>query len=393
MNRKKVWIFAWHVLAFTVGPLWQFIVLYYQEQGFTGMQIGLLVGLTPLIMSFSAPLAAGLADATGRHRLVMGLGLLLGAAAISSVPLTHSFVTTALLVFMLVVCMAPTQVLGTSAAMHMLGDEKASYGRIRLGGTIGYAVSAITAGALVERLGLAPALWGGGAMLLLTLLVSQKLAYQRSEQGAPWRSGVRTLLRDVRWILFLGAAFAGGVVWIVVSGYMLPYMSALGAPQSVMGLAVTLGVVAEIPVFFYGDRLLRGFGAYGLLMLALVVSGARLLALGAANSVPLVLVLQFFGGLTFPAMWLAGTLYAEEHAPPGLSATAQGLFGAMINGFGAAAGGFAGGLLLERLGARGMFLALGVAALALTAAVALAWRRLHAARAAPSGTLEAGVGD
>jgi MFS family permease len=64
--------------------------------------------------------------------------------------------------------------------------------------------------------------------------------------------------------------------------------------------------------------------------------------------------------MVFPAMWLAGVAYADENAPAGMKSTAQGLFGSMTFGFGAAFSGFVGGLLLESIGGRGMFLVFGI---------------------------------
>ena len=78
------------------------------------------------------------------------------------------------------------------------------------------------------------------------------------------------------------------------------------------------------------------------------------------NNLFLAIVLQGLGGVMFPALWSAGVAYADENAPSGLKATAQGLFGAMTFGFGAAFSGFVGGLLLESIGGRGMFFVFGI---------------------------------
>ncbi|HSB65870.1 MAG TPA: hypothetical protein VLD65_04780, partial [Anaerolineales bacterium] len=56
----------------------------------------------------------------------------------------------------------------------------------------------------------------------------------------------------------------------------------------------------------------------------------------------------------------AGVAYANEISPEGMKSTAQGLFGSMLSGFGAAIGGLASGLLMGSLGGRGLFFSAGV---------------------------------
>ena len=105
---------------------------------------------------------------------------------------------------------------------------------------------------------------------------------------------------------------------------------------------------------FFGNRLLKYFKAYPLFLLALALMGLRVVLQYFAASPLQAILIQTSLGATFPAMWIAGVAFADEHAPAGMSASAQGLFNAVLFGVGTALGGFAGGALLESLGARGL---------------------------------------
>jgi PPP family 3-phenylpropionic acid transporter len=276
---------------------------------------------------------------------------------------------------------APVSSFADSATMFMLVDKKEMYGRVRLGGTFGFGLAAPIAGRLVQNYGLKLAFWGGATLMFLAFVVSPKLVYRQSKAGAATGGSVLTLLKNRRWVFFLAVAFAGGLTLAVTNNYLFPYLKELGANETTMGLALAIGTIGEIPVLFFGNQLIQRLKPYGLLMLAMVVSGIRLLLLAASSTPNLVMLLQLFAGLTFPAMWVAGVSYADDNAPAGMGATAQGLFGAMVFGFGMAMGGFLGGLLLANLGGQGMYLVVGVIVLAI---VALSWigERLLAERPA-----------
>jgi len=375
---NKVWPFSLNFLIFAaVAFISPFLVLYYQSLGFSGTQIGLLAGLTPLVTMVSAPFWTGLADQTRRYRLIMSATLGLSIAILIVVPGVSAFVPILLLIVLFNAFYSPVSSFTDSATMFMLGDKKDLYGRVRLGGTFGFGIAAIIAGVYVQNYGIRYAFWGGALFLFLALLVSQKLAFSQAHTGVAIKQGLRTLLVDRRWILFLTLALAGGFALAANNSYFLPYMKELGTAESLMGLALTIGVLSEIPVLFFGNRLLERFTANGLLLLAMIITGARLVVLAIVRTPEAALLLQLINGLAFPAMWIAGVAYADQYAPPGMRATAQGLFGAMVFGLGMALGGFIGGPILESWGGQAVFLIYGIVVLIVVTMVALLQQRWH----------------
>ncbi len=386
---KNIWPFALYFWQFAgVAFASPFVVLYFQDLGFSGPQIGLLIGLSPLVVLVSAPLWTGLADATRRHRLVLSLTLLGSGLAVAAFPFLRAFLPVLILMASYSIVNAAIPPLSDNATLQMLGDNRDMYGRQRLGGTVGYALAAPIAGQLVQRYGLAAAFWGCTVMYLCAFFTSQKLWSRLKPQStaapvhdqAVVRGGVRLLMTNPRWLLFLVAAFAGGLAAAAMNSYLFPYLRELGASQTTMGFALTLGTVLEVPMLFFGNRLLRWLKAYPLFLAAVSVYAGRMLLMAAATTPIQALLIQLLNGMTFPVMWLAGVAFANESAPPGLGATAQGLFSAAVFGVGSAAGGFAGGTLLVSAGAHTLFLVFGLVVSALVLLVALAGRLLPSAK-------------
>lgn len=358
---KRIWPFTFYFLYFAaISSLMPFLVLFYQGLGFSGAQIGLLTGIPPLITLIAAPYWTGLADSNHWHKFVMGFGIALNVLVVLLLPAATSFIVVFGLIILFNTFISPVPSLADSATMNMLGKERAMYGRIRLGGTIGWGVFAPIAGALVDHFGLKIGFWSFSVLMLMNLFVSQKFVHGSHEPGGKDQRGIRVLLTSRRWIHFLFLALLGGIGAFSAASYLFPYMAELDASESMMGIASAVATLTEIPVFFFGNRLVKKFGSYSLLILALVMFGIRSVLYGLVSTPFMVLIVQLFGGTIFPILWVAGVSYADEHAPANMKSSAQGLFGAMMFGFGSAVTGFVGGLLLGSIGGRGMFLVFGI---------------------------------
>src|SRR5215510_9887237 len=276
--------FTFNVLYFAgfaaIGP---FIVLYYQQLGFSGAQISLLAGLPPLLTIFFSPFWTNLADSTHRHKLIISLGMAVIVAVSVSFPFLHTFAMVMVVVLLFNVFVAPLSSFADSATISMLGEEKNLYGRIRLGGTIGWGLAAPIVGALMKRYGLNMAFWSCALVMALALLVSQGFSFNQSTETKS-QGNIRDLLVSRRWIIFLALAFFGGIAFASTAAYFAPYMKELGGNELHVGIALAIATLTELPVFFFGDRLLKRFKSYGLLIFALIITGIRALLFAAASA-------------------------------------------------------------------------------------------------------------
>jgi PPP family 3-phenylpropionic acid transporter len=374
---NKFWLFCFNLLYYGSSAfLLPFLVLYYQSLSFSGLEIGIITGVTPLIYLVSAPFFTNLADSTGWHRRIMIFCLLIVVTAIALLPFAETFILVFALIIGLYVFLGPVVPLVDSATLYMLGDEKDMYGRVRLGGSIGWAIAAIVAGSVVQAYGLNAAFWGSALLLSVPFFISWILVFQPTKRSDTEKASVMSLLKNPLWIRFLAIAFVAGLAFSMSNNYFFVYMNDLGTPESMMGIALSIGTIIEIPTLFFGNRLLKNREPYHLLIAGLCLTGFRLCLLGLVSNFWLILLIQPLGGLAYIVIWLAGVAYANEHTPENLSSTAQGLFSAMIFGIGSAAGGLLGGLLLETMRVQSIYLLLGIGVFIAVLVINLMWRLL-----------------
>jgi len=374
---KKIWPFSFYFFYFAaIATLLPYLVLYYEELGLSGRQMGFLTALPPLITLVSAPLWTGVADSTHRHRLVLSLSLLGCILAILAVSTVSAYWALLPLVILFAFAIAPAGPLADTATMNMLGDDKDKYGRVRIGGSFGWGVASILAGVVIERTSLHSSFYMFSILMSITLAVGLKLVFPRVISRVSVQHGLITLLRKPRWVLFLSMAFVGGIGLAVVNTYLFYYMGELGSSKTFMWIGMVIATLSEMPVLFFSNRLIKRFNSYGLLVIGLAATGIRLLLFAMVNMPIGIIFVQLMSGLTFPLIWVAGVTYANNHAPVGMNATAQGVFGSVLMGFGAATGNFLGGFLIDSHGAQFMYMFFGILVLVSLFVFTLIDRRL-----------------
>lgn len=353
---SKVFYFCYFA---AIAALLPYLALYYDAIGLNGRQIGLLASLSPLVTLVAAPFWGSLADASQRYKLILSLVMLGAIGVVMLLSVTTAFLLLIGLVVLYAAIGAPIVPLTDSAVMGLLAERKGDYGKQRLWGAVGWGASAPLIGRLIESYGQRWSFWGFAIMLGAGLLVVQRIPFRRVETRAPFWQGAQALLANRHWLLFLSLVFAGGMGLATINNFLLLHMQDLGASQTLMGFTMTTATLSELPMYFYADRLLARWRARGLLVFALLAFVVRAALLSFILQPWWILVIQLLHGATFSSILVSGVSYADQIAPPGMSATAQGLFSSVLMGLGASAGALLGGFLFEALGGAGMYFWMG----------------------------------
>lgn len=385
-NRPIFLLKAYYFLFFAAAAsLFPFLVLFYEQLGLSGRQIGVLTAIPPLASLFAASFWGGVADATQQHHrlLVMAMiGTMVSAVVILS---SITFLGLAIGVLLFAFLGAPVMPLIDSSALECLGERKNQYGKLRLWGAIGWGVAAPVVGWLVEQFGLNWSFYNYILFMFIGLLIACCLPITRASIGRAFWSGFHLLMGNRSWLLFLTIIFLSGVGSSLVHNYLFLYMNTLGASTTLMGLALTVATLSELLVFSSSDRLLERWGTRNLLALSILALAIRLLAYSFIQMPWLVLPVQLLHGFTFSARWAAGVDYANRIAPPGMGATAQGIFSGISMGLAAAVGGLMGGWLYESVGFSEMYRWVGLGMLTVFVFYVIAGRSWLAIKPVPVG--------
>lgn len=356
IDRQLIAPKAFYFLFYAAGAaLLPYLVLYYNGVGLQATQIGILLAVGPLVTLIAAPVWGGIADFTHRYKLVIlvaAVGAMLMVAAISQ---TTAFWALLPLVLVYAWFSAPIIPLTDNAVLELLGNRRDEYGRQRMWGAVGWGISGLLAGIMIDVYGQAYSFFGYLIFLGLGLLAISRIPILEGTIRTPYWLGLKLLARNSRWLLFLLATLLTGIGYGVNFQFLFLYLELLGASRTMMGWTLMIATVSELPIFFYSDYLLLRMGSSGLMLVSMIVSTLRLLAYALMPNAWYALALAAFHGLSFSARWSAGVSFSNSIAPPGLGATAQGLFTSAGMGLGAAGGALLGGVLFDSYGPRVAF--------------------------------------
>lgn len=345
-SRSLAWrlAFLYAVLFLIIGCYLPYLPVWLKWRGFTPDQIAILLA-TPLFGRIViAPSISFVADRLGDRRFVLILSawgslFAYGALLVSSGIWQMFFA-------MVLVALASTTLMPLTETIAITGIRRArlDYGKVRLWGSLSFIAASLGVGVVIQQAGaglVVPLLMAAAALMILgTYFIPHDLAVARratpAGEGAPPRrlrlSDATALMRSPLFLLFLVATSLVHGSHAMLYAFGSLHWRAQGFSGGTVGALWSIGVIAEVLLFAVSGRIVGRIGSTRLLVLAGFMTALRWSLMAFDPPLWATAILQTLHAMSFGAAHLAAIHFLTHAIPEDRSATAQGLFSAVVAG-------------------------------------------------------------
>jgi PPP family 3-phenylpropionic acid transporter len=337
-----------------------YISVYYDSIALRGSQIGTLNSIPYFISLISSITFAFLSDVSRRNKLVLGICIAGLIATLLLFPTAGSFATLVPIVLMWSIFHAPTGPIMDQTTLVSLSDPN-DYGRIRVGGSIGWAIMVSVTGYLIDNLGFGlPIIFYINAaflacfFLFIYLIPSQHRVEATSGSRASLKA-IRDLLRQPGFLIFLVLLVIWGIGEAAIGNFLFLHIKYLGGSSTLMGTALSASLIGEIVAFSLANRIQRRLGAMRMVLASFLVLFTWLMGISLIRNPYVIPFFQVFGGAGFALIQSGSVGFVDTHAPKSIGTTAQAIRSGILAGLGVGTGSLLSGMIYEAAGSVFLF--------------------------------------
>ena len=339
--------------------------------GFSGTQIGMILGLAGSIGAIAAPFIAGqIADRYFSTEKILAFLVTFGGIVKWYTSLQIDYNSWLYLSILYSVLYMPTLALSNSITFAHVDDQENEFPRIRVWGTIGWIVASwvfpmiwlqtdlqlqsmppFIVGAEVPNVTarLVDALKFSGAISIIYGAFCFLLPNTPPKKNASEKLAFKKAFELFKYPSFTILVISSLVVSVIHQIYFLqagPFLSFIGVPDSQIGPAMTIGQFAEILTMAYLGFFLKRLGFKKVISIGIVAYCLRYFIFGTEILPIWVMVLsQAFHGFCYAFFFAAAYIYVDKIAERDVRHSAQTVFGIIILGGGPILGGLLSGYL------------------------------------------------
>ena len=358
-RQVSMWL-AFFVFWSGAAAFLPFISVYYESVNLKGGQIGQLNSIPYFVSFISSILFAFLSDVTRRHKLVLAVCTLGMTGVLFIYPSARSFAAFIPIVLAYSLLQAPCNPILDQTALSSLENPE-HYGKIRVGGSIGWGIMVLVTGYLIDHLGLGlPVIFYIHILFNFLFLINIGIMPSiRQHADAPAQQvsliKIREMLKQPGFVVFLLVIIIWGIGESSIGNFLFLHIKSLGGSSTLMGTALSVSLIGEIITFTFAHKIQARFGPHKMVLMAFVVLFTWLTGLSLIRDPNAIPLFQIFGGAGFALLHSGSVAYVDQRAPREIGTTAQAVRGGLYSGLGVGTGSIISGILYETSGSVFLF--------------------------------------
>lgn len=337
------WVFACYT---------PFLLLYLLDRQLSYVQIGSIFALNSLVNVMFQPVWGYLTDKYIDIKKALYIAVI--ASSIAIVLLVQSYRYQFIILSTIVFIAFQSSILSlTDSLCYKIINRynNIKYGRVRLMGSAGYAISSFVLGLVIARTSINIAFYLYPFFSLFAVLFLYRLNF-KDEAPREEKSKVDPLqvLRNMTLLVFLLSVTIASISYGANMSYVGVLLQETGGNIQNLGLLWFVVAMSEIPVFFISSKIINRIGSINTYLLSLLVFSLRFFLCTLWNNTSFIITIQFLQGFTFPLFMAGGLDYMSGIIPAEARSFSISLMSALIFGAGALIGNMGGGIIIENFG-------------------------------------------
>jgi PPP family 3-phenylpropionic acid transporter len=322
---------------------------YLKDHGLTGIEIGVVLSVTPFMMLFIQPFYGMLADRFGYKKC-----LLYSALSASVCFLLFLMEGDFLFLFWVTLVMSlfynTLQPLLDSLSLRLAQKNPTfSYGSIRIAGGLGWAFTGTLVGHYIDAIDTTVIFFFSAASMLLTFVVTLWIKTDNSSfiQNSPSLKQIKYIFKEKALIILLTCVFLVSAGATTIWNFYSIYMKENGASSTLVGYGLSFQGLCELPLFYFSARIIQKLGIKTTLIVTILATSCRMLLYSAVKDPVMALFIELLHGISWSLFWVVCVEYVDRLVKEEWRATGQSLLYAAYFGIGAIAGNFWTGYLYD----------------------------------------------
>lgn len=345
------------------GFILPFMNLFYTSLGLNGKQIGLLASVSAVVGMFASPLWVSEIKKRPQAQRLFQLQIILGGIGYFLIGHQTAFIPILVIVFLHSLVAAGVMPLSDSMAVTVAEEAGTGYGNVRVWASLGWIVSLLSSGWLVEKFGYIAAFSGVTGMWFLGVtavsFIQARHFTARSTPEKP-KSNLRLAVQRVLGNrTLLGFALALIVIGFLNSGVLQfenVFLNELGASKRLISVAGILSAIVELPFMVFSDRIVRRVGPHRLLLVALTLTMFQRLTVLMFPSITTIMIVRFIGGVAFSFYTISFVQLISTQTDASETGTVLALYTVTIAGLVNIIAAPVAGAIFDAIGARWLYL-------------------------------------